>query len=101
MPKRGFWRELLQAAGEGARQGVSAYGRSGGKASAAYYISLEELSHMPTIGARDYFLGALVNACNSPPIMTSAPRASLCRVSGKRRDKPAWRRRWKSSTPKG
>lgn len=34
MPKKGFWRELLQAAGEGTRQGVSAYARSGGKASA-------------------------------------------------------------------
>lgn len=37
MPKKGFWRELLQAAGEGARQGASAYGRSGGKASAGFW----------------------------------------------------------------
>lgn len=34
MPKSGFWRGLFHAAGSGARQGLDAYVRSGGKASA-------------------------------------------------------------------
>ena len=34
-------------------------------------------------------------------MVPASPRMIVSRVMGKRRDKPAWRRRWKSSAPKG
>ena len=34
-------------------------------------------------------------------MVPARPRMIVSRVMGKRRDKPAWRRRWKSSAPKG
>jgi len=34
-------------------------------------------------------------------MVPARPRMMVWRVVGKRRDKPAWRRRWKSSAPKG
>ena len=34
-------------------------------------------------------------------MVPARPRMMVSRVMGKRRDKPAWRRRWKSSAPKG
>ena len=34
-------------------------------------------------------------------MVPARPRMMVWRVMGKRRDKPAWRRRWKSSAPKG
>src|ERR1019366_6127828 len=70
---------------------------------------LEELGYVYRAGDR----ASSTSAEPLPPAPLSPQRAGrvgcgstggkpvISRVMGKRRDKPAWRRRWKSSAPKG
>jgi len=53
MPRKGFWRELAQAAAEGTRDGVGAYVRSGGKASAGLSEMLARSNAQRRLTAKD------------------------------------------------